>query len=110
MGIVHRKQGEYDKALVCYTKTLEIEQTTLSSDSLDLADTYYNLYLVYNDLMQYERALEMVRSRLLILKKHFPEDSKQVQETKSLMAEMNDELKKPISPLEKRESVRQAYL
>ncbi|CAF4739684.1 unnamed protein product [Rotaria sp. Silwood1] len=94
MGVIYRKEGDYDKALYYYTKALDIEKATLSSDCLDIADTYNNLCVVYYDQSRYDEALEMAKLKLNILKKHFDDDDEQVQITKNIIDDLNEDITK----------------
>ncbi|CAF1205262.1 unnamed protein product [Rotaria sordida] len=110
MGIVYRQEGYYDKALLCYTQALEIEQATLSSDNLDLADTYNNLCILYYDQSRYDKASEMAQLKLNILKKHFDDDDEQIQLTRNLIDDLNEEINKQIStPENKQDSVSEYF-
>lgn len=49
--------GEHKKALEFYTKSLEIRQQTLPENHPGIADSYYNIGVVYKRLKDYENAL-----------------------------------------------------
>jgi len=82
--------------LICYSQALQIEQTTLSTDNLDLADTYHNLCSLFYDQAQYDKALEMAQAKFNILKKNFDDNHEQIKKTREIIDEikqnqLNDE-------------------
>jgi tetratricopeptide (TPR) repeat protein len=104
MGIVYRKEGDYNKALICYTQALQIEQTTLSSDNLDLADTYNNLCTLYYDKYEFDKALEMARSKLNILKRNFDDNNEQVKTAQQMIDDIIEVMKEPSNIKEEEEN------
>ena len=59
MGNVYVSQGQYDKALEMYNKSLKISLAALGEDHPDVATTY-NMGEVYRSQGQYDKALEQV--------------------------------------------------
>ncbi|CAF5029422.1 unnamed protein product, partial [Rotaria socialis] len=58
LGWLKKNQGEYQKAVTFYEKSLAIERKTLPEDDASLAPTYNCIGLVYNNMGEYSKALE----------------------------------------------------
>jgi tetratricopeptide (TPR) repeat protein len=57
---------DYDQALINLTKAIEIQESTLPSDSLALAHTYHSLAATYVEIAKYDLASEYYRKALKI--------------------------------------------
>ena len=64
LGYGFNKVGQYDKALECYHKTLEIREKVLDVEHLDTAMTYNNIANVYKKQGCYQTALEWLQKAL----------------------------------------------
>ncbi|CAF4659011.1 unnamed protein product, partial [Didymodactylos carnosus] len=58
IGLDYFDQGDYEKALKSYEKSLEIELISLPPNHPDIATTYNNIGLVYDNQGDYEKALK----------------------------------------------------
>ncbi|CAF4510845.1 unnamed protein product, partial [Rotaria socialis] len=58
LGWLKDNQGEYQQAVTCYGKSLEIERKTLPEDDASLAPIYGNIGLAYSSMGEYFKALE----------------------------------------------------
>ena len=56
MGIVFRKQGDYEKALFHYQNALDIQIKSLGGAHVSSASTRVNIASVYQSLGDYEKA------------------------------------------------------
>ncbi|CAF4517490.1 unnamed protein product, partial [Rotaria socialis] len=72
LGWLKDNQGEYQQAVTCYEKSLEIKRKTLPKDDASLAPTYSNIGLVYSSMGGYSKALEYYEKDLEITKKSLP--------------------------------------
>ncbi|CAF0951715.1 unnamed protein product [Didymodactylos carnosus] len=66
MGLVYKNQGDYEKALKYYEKSLEIKLISLPPNHPDIATTYNNIGLVYDNQGDYEKALKYYEKDLEI--------------------------------------------
>ena len=69
LGSIKSDQGDYEKAIKYYRKTLEICQKTLSANHPLLATCYGNMGLVYRDVGEYSIALSLYEKNLEIKQK-----------------------------------------
>lgn len=65
-----RAKKELDASEKLYTQVLPIYESTLPQDDFRYASYYNNLSLLYQEMMQYERAAECLKKALFIAKKH----------------------------------------
>ena len=65
--------NEYDKAIDCYTKSLEIKVNTFGYENLGVAKTYNNLGNVYEETGEYEQSMVFYNKSLEIKKGLFGE-------------------------------------
>ncbi|CAF0724920.1 unnamed protein product [Adineta steineri] len=72
LGNVKDGQGDYEKAIWCYTQRLEIVQKFLSSDDPHLAASYNNVGMVYSKMGEYSEALSYYEKALQIFQKTLP--------------------------------------
>ena len=72
LGIVKMQQGDYEKALWYYKKSLKIKQKTLLQNHPDLAASYNNIGGVYVHTGQYSKALSSYEKSLQIEQKTLP--------------------------------------
>ncbi|CAF4193395.1 unnamed protein product [Didymodactylos carnosus] len=66
LGTVYGNQGDYEKALKYYEKSLEIKLISLPPNHPDIARTYNNIGLVYGTQADYEKALKYYEKSLEI--------------------------------------------
>ncbi|CAF1021556.1 unnamed protein product [Adineta steineri] len=66
LGRIKRNQGEYQKALSYYEKTLAIRQQSLPSDHPDLGHSYNEIGSVYDSMGDYSKALSYYEKALEI--------------------------------------------
>lgn len=69
MGNVYYDQGNYEKALECNIKALEIRENVLGKEHPDTAMTYNSIAVVYDDQGNYEKALEYHKKALEVREK-----------------------------------------
>ena len=69
LGYIKNDQGEYEKAIEFYEKSLEISQKTLPPNHPDLATSYNNIGLVYDNMDEYSKALSYYE-RSLDIRQH----------------------------------------
>ena len=69
ISLVYRAQGNYEKALEYYEKSLVIKEKMLGKEHPSTATTYNNLAIVYEDQGNYEKALEYYEKALVIREK-----------------------------------------
>ncbi|CAF5070901.1 unnamed protein product, partial [Rotaria sp. Silwood1] len=72
LGKVKWQQGQYEKEITFYEKTLEIERKTLPEDHPSLANIYNNIALAYNNMGDYSKALEFYEKAHQIKEKALP--------------------------------------
>ena len=53
--------GEYSKALSSFERSLEIEKVALPPNHPDLANSYNNIGMVYNNMGEYSKALSYLQ-------------------------------------------------
>ena len=82
MGSVYDSQGQYERALEYYQKSLDIKIRVVGHEHLDVAASYNNMGRVYDSQGHYERALEHhqkaldIRTRVVGYKHPLVADSK----------------------------------
>ena len=59
IGVVYKKKGDFENALVQYQKALEIRTRVFGSDHLDVAKTRENMAIIYDQQGHYDQALEI---------------------------------------------------
>ncbi len=67
IGFIYEKQGEYEKALKYYTKSLDISREL--ADTNKIAQGLNNFGLIYKRLGNYDKALEYYQESLLLCEK-----------------------------------------
>ncbi|CAF2736515.1 unnamed protein product [Rotaria sp. Silwood2] len=72
LGCIKGRQGDYEKAIRYYERTLEIEEKTLPPNHPDLAISYGNIGLVYLKMGEYSKALFFYEKTLEIQQKTLP--------------------------------------
>ncbi|CAF5189460.1 unnamed protein product [Rotaria magnacalcarata] len=66
LGRVKWQQGQYEKEIEFYEKSLKIRKKALSPTHPDLAQSYNNIGLVYSRMSEYSKALEYYEKSLKI--------------------------------------------
>ena len=69
IGVVYYSQGDYDKALEYYSKTLAIREKVLGTEHPNTARSYGNIGVVYKNQGDYDKALEFFTKDLAICEK-----------------------------------------
>ncbi|CAF5032533.1 unnamed protein product, partial [Rotaria sp. Silwood1] len=69
LGRVKWQQGQYEKEITFYEKSLKIYRKTLPEDHPSLAATYSNIGLAYNNMGEYPKALEFYEKTIKIEEK-----------------------------------------
>ncbi len=64
IGLVHKKLGNFPKALEYYEKSLEIKIECLGGAHVKVAETKENMAIVYEQMGELKKALEMYESVL----------------------------------------------
>ncbi|CAF1399751.1 unnamed protein product [Adineta steineri] len=72
LGHVHFNQGDYDKAIWYYEKSLHIREKTLPSNHSDLAILYNNIGGVYDSMGEYSKALSFYEKAREFLQETLP--------------------------------------
>ncbi|CAF1399380.1 unnamed protein product [Adineta steineri] len=72
LGLAHRNQGNYEKAIWYYEQRLEIQQKILPSNHPDLAISYNNIGNVYHKMGEYSKELLFYEKALEIQQKTLP--------------------------------------
>ncbi|CAF3937546.1 unnamed protein product [Rotaria sp. Silwood1] len=72
LGRVKWQQGQYEKEITFYEKSLEIKRKTLPEDHSSLASTYNNIGGAYANMSNYSKALEFYEKALKIDEKSLP--------------------------------------
>jgi signal transduction histidine kinase len=86
MGTVALQQNHHKTAIEYYLKVIDyIENVSHSGDWRNLATAYANTGLVYNDLKQYDKALDYHSKAINICKKH-PEELQKTAQIQMLIA------------------------
>ena len=85
-GQISLLNADYDNALQCIKARLEILQKHLEPDHLDIAATYNNMALLYDELGEYENALKCYSICRKIEKKHLESDNQDIATTYGNMA------------------------
>jgi tetratricopeptide (TPR) repeat protein len=82
IGTVHwYLRNDYDQALSNLKQAVNIQERTLSADSLALAKTYHNIACTYYYLKKYDLALEYYNKALKIRQKGLPSDHPDISST-----------------------------
>jgi tetratricopeptide (TPR) repeat protein len=90
IGWVFDKQGDYEKALSYYKKTLEIDESVQGADNPAAAATYDNIAQVYDKQGDYEKALEYFKKALAIRERVLGSDHPDTATTYNNMALVYD--------------------
>ena len=69
IGVVYAEQGDYEKALEFFFKSLAIYEKVLGAEHPNTADSYYNIAIIYKGQGNYETALEYFQKSLAIYEK-----------------------------------------
>jgi tetratricopeptide (TPR) repeat protein len=81
-GNFYKKFQQYEKAIDFYQMCLNIQLKTLGEEHIDLADTYNNIGIVYDDKGEYEKAIDFYQKsldiRLKILGEEHPYVAKSI--------------------------------
>ena len=72
LGCIKDQQGDYEGALKCYYKALEIRQKALPANHPHFAAPYNNIGLVYDNMGKYPEALSFFNKALDIQQKTLP--------------------------------------
>ncbi|CAF1027911.1 unnamed protein product [Adineta steineri] len=72
LGLVHKSQGDYEKAIWYYEKPIEIYQKTLPSNYRSLAISYNSIGGVYSRMAEYSKALSSHEKAIEIEEKSLP--------------------------------------
>ncbi|CAF1340195.1 unnamed protein product [Adineta steineri] len=72
LGMIKYDQGEYSEALTYYEKSLAMDQKTLPSNHLNLANTNNNIGNAYNSMGDYLKALSSHEKALAIRQQSLP--------------------------------------
>jgi len=66
IGLVYFEQGEYEQAINCYTKTLQIRIQDFGETNPEVANCYSNIGVAYSKLENYDAAIEYHKKALEI--------------------------------------------
>ncbi|CAF1182044.1 unnamed protein product [Adineta steineri] len=72
LGIVHKNQGDYKKAICYYKQVLEIQRKSLPSNHPSLATSYNNIGMMYNNMGDCSKALSFYEKYLEICQETLP--------------------------------------
>jgi tetratricopeptide (TPR) repeat protein len=72
LGRVKNNQGEYQEAITCYEKAIDIYQNTVPLNQLSLAMSYNNIGNVYYSMGDYPKALSSHEKALAIRQQSLP--------------------------------------
>jgi tetratricopeptide (TPR) repeat protein len=72
LGYIKNAQGDYEKAIWYYEKSLEIYRKTFPANHPSLATSYSNIGLVYDNMGEYSKALSFYEKSLEIFQKTLP--------------------------------------
>ena len=64
IGVVYRKKGDLENALLQYQRALEIRTRVFGSEHPDVAGSHLNIGAVYNSQGRYEEALVQYQQAL----------------------------------------------
>ncbi|CAM4821668.1 unnamed protein product, partial [Rotaria magnacalcarata] len=92
-GIVHRCLGHYDLALDHYNRSLKIKLKSLPAQHPDIASTYRNMGLVYEDKDGFEQALIYMKKAQTIYEVALPLNHPNVAKIKNDVKRVEDKLK-----------------
>ncbi|CAF3606883.1 unnamed protein product [Rotaria sp. Silwood1] len=81
---------DYDQALFNLKKAVEIQEATLSSDSLELAKTYHKIATTYGLMEQYDLSLDYFSKALKIRQKVLPSDHPDIASTYNNLGALYD--------------------
>jgi tetratricopeptide (TPR) repeat protein len=84
--------GEYSKALSYYEKDLEISQKTLPQNHPDLACSYNNIGLVYENIGDFTKALSFYERTMAIGQRSLPVDHPNLQATRDSIERIKKKL------------------
>ena len=91
IGVVYRKLGRYEEALVQYGEAQEVYVAVYGHMHLDTAKAQENMVIVYSDQGKLEKALEIYNSILQTKIRVCCDDSSHVADTKNNMALLHKE-------------------
>lgn len=69
VAAAYHRQGDYSRALGCYSKALEIQRGLINGESVYTATTYDNIGVIYSSQKVYDKALEYHLKALSIYEK-----------------------------------------
>ncbi len=69
LATAYCKQGDYSRALGCFSKALEIQRGFINGESINTATTYDNIGVIYLSQKDYDKALEFHLKALSIYEK-----------------------------------------
>lgn len=69
VAAAYHRQGDYSRALGCYSKALEIQKGLINGESVYTATTYDNIGVIYSSQKVYDKALEYHLKALSIYEK-----------------------------------------
>lgn len=72
LGLIKEHQGEYDKSIAFFEKSIEISETFLPKNDSDLATRYGNLAIAYGSTGQYAKAISLFQKTLEIRQQVLP--------------------------------------
>jgi tetratricopeptide (TPR) repeat protein len=113
LGYVKDHQGDYEKAIRYYEKSLEIKQKTLSANHPSLATSYNNIGLVYYHMGGYSKALSFYEKDFDICQKTLPANHPDLATSYNNIGSVYDnmgEYSKALSFYEKSLAIRQNIL
>ncbi|CAF3916699.1 unnamed protein product [Didymodactylos carnosus] len=90
IGLVYGNQGDYEKALKSYEKSLEIRLTALPPNHPDIATTYNNIGSVYDSQGDHEKALKSYEKSLEIRLAALPPNHPSIATTYNNIASVYD--------------------
>lgn len=73
IGEAWRCLKQYKKSLICHEKALEI-QKSIFHNKVNIAESYYNLGVLYYEMGDFMKALEFTEKALLLQKDNLPND------------------------------------
>ena len=93
IGVVYKKKGDLENALLQHQRALEIRTRVLGHDHPNVADSLFNLALVYADKEEWEKVVDCYQQVYDIESKIFGQDHTQVKETLEALNEAKQHLK-----------------
>jgi tetratricopeptide (TPR) repeat protein len=92
MGLSYSEKAEYDLALECFNKALNVQDKTLPEDHRDIGRIYSYTGNVYEEMEDYQMALKYYNESLRIYRKTLPPTHEDIQSSEENVKRMQEKM------------------